>query len=175
MLMLHSFQSNITEIRTDALKLLTMFKRPVPRAAATIGAWVNIFQVLKKFRPKMCYLYIYSKRPPHCFLWCFPFFKSCTLNVTLASNLIKVVYIYCVLMVLLSIQKISVSDSDVNMHKLCTSSMAVWSGGKMENRTWTRSNSCDGACPPYDQVWILALCSWGNVQLYSLSKAFCNS
>lgn len=40
-------QNNITEIRTDALKLLTMFKRPVPCAARTIGAWLNIFQVLK--------------------------------------------------------------------------------------------------------------------------------
>ncbi|KAL5579392.1 hypothetical protein UlMin_011834 [Ulmus minor] len=38
--------NNITEIRTDALKLLTMFKRPVPRASATIGAWLNIFQFL---------------------------------------------------------------------------------------------------------------------------------
>ncbi|CAK7356813.1 unnamed protein product [Dovyalis caffra] len=36
--------NSFTEIRTDALKLLTMFKRPVPRAAATIGAWLNIFQ-----------------------------------------------------------------------------------------------------------------------------------
>ncbi|KAK6911964.1 Anoctamin [Dillenia turbinata] len=38
--------NNLTEIRADALKLLTMFKRPVPRAAATIGAWLNIFQFL---------------------------------------------------------------------------------------------------------------------------------
>ncbi|KAB1218457.1 hypothetical protein CJ030_MR3G026337 [Morella rubra] len=38
--------NNITEIRTDALKLLTMFKRPVPCAARTIGAWLNIFQFL---------------------------------------------------------------------------------------------------------------------------------
>ncbi|KAK6914789.1 Anoctamin [Dillenia turbinata] len=38
--------NNLTEIRPDALKLLTMFKRPVPRAAATIGAWLNIFQFL---------------------------------------------------------------------------------------------------------------------------------
>ncbi|GAB4850400.1 hypothetical protein Ancab_029705 [Ancistrocladus abbreviatus] len=36
--------NNIMEIRTDALKLLAMLKRPVPRAAATIGAWLNIFQ-----------------------------------------------------------------------------------------------------------------------------------
>ena len=39
-------QNNITEIRTDALKLLAMHKRPFPRAATTIGAWLNIFQVL---------------------------------------------------------------------------------------------------------------------------------
>lgn len=39
-------QNNIAEIRTDALKLLAMFKRPTPRAAATIGAWLNIFQVI---------------------------------------------------------------------------------------------------------------------------------
>ncbi|PON96104.1 Anoctamin [Trema orientale] len=41
-----AFLNNITEIRTDAVKLLTMFRRPVPRAAATIGAWLNIFQFL---------------------------------------------------------------------------------------------------------------------------------
>uniref|UniRef100_A0A6V7QTG4 Anoctamin transmembrane domain-containing protein n=1 Tax=Ananas comosus var. bracteatus TaxID=296719 RepID=A0A6V7QTG4_ANACO len=38
--------NNITEIRADALKLLVMLRRPVPRAAATIGAWLNIFQFL---------------------------------------------------------------------------------------------------------------------------------
>ncbi|KAL8170766.1 hypothetical protein V2J09_022570 [Rumex salicifolius] len=38
--------NNITEIRTDALKMLVTLKRPVPRAAATIGAWLNIFQFL---------------------------------------------------------------------------------------------------------------------------------
>lgn len=37
--------NNITKIRADALKLLAM-KRPIPRAAATIGAWLNIFQFL---------------------------------------------------------------------------------------------------------------------------------
>ncbi|KAJ4823684.1 hypothetical protein Tsubulata_027685 [Turnera subulata] len=38
--------NSFTEIRTDALKLLVMFKRPVPRVAATVGAWLNIFQFL---------------------------------------------------------------------------------------------------------------------------------
>ncbi|XP_052182099.1 anoctamin-like protein Os01g0706700 isoform X2 [Diospyros lotus] len=38
--------NNITEIRIDSLKLLAMLKRPIPRAAATIGAWLNIFQFL---------------------------------------------------------------------------------------------------------------------------------
>nr|GMC74834.1 anoctamin-like protein At1g73020 [Ipomoea batatas] len=38
--------NNITEIRTDALKLLTMLRRPFPRPNATIGAWLNIFQFL---------------------------------------------------------------------------------------------------------------------------------
>ncbi|AQK92336.1 Anoctamin-like protein [Zea mays] len=38
--------NNVTEIRADALKLLVMLKRPEPRAAATIGAWLNIFQFL---------------------------------------------------------------------------------------------------------------------------------
>lgn len=33
------------EIRTDALKLLAILRRPVPRAAGTVGAWLNIFQV----------------------------------------------------------------------------------------------------------------------------------
>jgi len=46
MMKFHNLQNNITEIRTDALKLLAMLKRPVPRAATTIGAWLNIFQVL---------------------------------------------------------------------------------------------------------------------------------
>uniref|UniRef100_A0A7N0VIA0 Anoctamin transmembrane domain-containing protein n=1 Tax=Kalanchoe fedtschenkoi TaxID=63787 RepID=A0A7N0VIA0_KALFE len=41
-----SLLNNVTEIRTDALKLLVMLKRPIPRAAATIGAWLNIFQFL---------------------------------------------------------------------------------------------------------------------------------
>ena len=45
LLELFSLQNNATEIRADALKLLVMLKRPVPRAAATIGAWLNIFQV----------------------------------------------------------------------------------------------------------------------------------
>ncbi len=48
----HTLQNNITEMRTDALKLLAMFKRPVPRAATTIGAWLNIFQVLKSLDVK---------------------------------------------------------------------------------------------------------------------------
>ncbi|XP_061356624.1 anoctamin-like protein At1g73020 [Gastrolobium bilobum] len=38
--------NNIMEIRTDALKLLAILRRPVPRAAATVGAWLNIFQFL---------------------------------------------------------------------------------------------------------------------------------
>ncbi|KAG5021336.1 hypothetical protein JHK85_017678 [Glycine max] len=36
--------NNLMEIRTDALKLLVILRRPVPRAAATVGAWLNIFQ-----------------------------------------------------------------------------------------------------------------------------------
>lgn len=40
-------QNNIMEIRMDALKLLSMFKRPVPQDAVTIGAWINIFQVME--------------------------------------------------------------------------------------------------------------------------------
>ncbi|XP_010244337.1 PREDICTED: anoctamin-like protein At1g73020 [Nelumbo nucifera] len=38
--------NNISVIRTDALKLLVMLRRPIPRATATIGAWLNIFQFL---------------------------------------------------------------------------------------------------------------------------------
>ncbi|CAI9766121.1 unnamed protein product [Fraxinus pennsylvanica] len=38
--------NNLTEMRTDALKLLAMMRRPTPRADATIGAWLNIFQFL---------------------------------------------------------------------------------------------------------------------------------
>lgn len=52
MMKFYAVQNNITEIRTDALKLLTMFKRPIPRAATNIGAWLNIFQVLKSVDTK---------------------------------------------------------------------------------------------------------------------------
>ncbi|KAH6793195.1 anoctamin-like protein [Perilla frutescens var. hirtella] len=38
--------NNITEIRADALKLLAMMRRPIPRSEETIGAWLNIFQFL---------------------------------------------------------------------------------------------------------------------------------
>ncbi|KAG8380058.1 hypothetical protein BUALT_Bualt07G0154000 [Buddleja alternifolia] len=38
--------NNLMEIRTDALKLLATMRRPIPRADATIGAWLNIFQFL---------------------------------------------------------------------------------------------------------------------------------
>ncbi|KAL6496974.1 hypothetical protein OROGR_028903 [Orobanche gracilis] len=38
--------NNIAEIRADALKLLVMMRRPIPRSDATIGAWLNIFQFL---------------------------------------------------------------------------------------------------------------------------------
>ncbi|KAF8089371.1 hypothetical protein N665_0508s0018 [Sinapis alba] len=38
--------SNIMDIRTNALKLLVTLQRPLPRAAATIGAWLNIWQFL---------------------------------------------------------------------------------------------------------------------------------
>ncbi|XP_037495449.1 anoctamin-like protein At1g73020 isoform X1 [Jatropha curcas] len=38
--------NTFAQVRTDAMKLLSMLKRPVPRAAATIGAWLNIFQFL---------------------------------------------------------------------------------------------------------------------------------
>lgn len=44
-MILFFLQNNLTEMRADALKLLVMLRRPVPRAAATIGAWLNIFQV----------------------------------------------------------------------------------------------------------------------------------
>ncbi|KAF3523029.1 hypothetical protein F2Q69_00051497, partial [Brassica cretica] len=36
--------SNVMEMRTNALKLLVTLRRPLPRAAATIGAWLNIWQ-----------------------------------------------------------------------------------------------------------------------------------
>ncbi|XP_031488780.1 anoctamin-like protein Os01g0706700 isoform X2 [Nymphaea colorata] len=37
---------NMAKIRIDALKLLTLLQRPIPRAAPTMGAWLNIFQFL---------------------------------------------------------------------------------------------------------------------------------
>ena len=33
-------QNNLMEIRTDALKLLVILRRHVPRAAATVGVWL---------------------------------------------------------------------------------------------------------------------------------------
>lgn len=41
-----SLLSNLSEIRADALKMLALLRRPAPRADATIGAWLNIFQFL---------------------------------------------------------------------------------------------------------------------------------
>ena len=38
-------QNNLVEIRSDALKLLVTMRRPAPRQAASIGAWLSIFQV----------------------------------------------------------------------------------------------------------------------------------
>ncbi|KZV42649.1 anoctamin-like protein-like [Dorcoceras hygrometricum] len=38
--------NNITEIRADALKLLAMMRRPIARVDASIGGWLNIFQLL---------------------------------------------------------------------------------------------------------------------------------
>ena len=38
-------QNNLVEIRSDSLKLLTTMRRPAPKAAASIGAWLTIFQV----------------------------------------------------------------------------------------------------------------------------------
>lgn len=43
---LYFSQNNITEIRADALKLLAMLRRANPRFSTSIGAWLNIFQVL---------------------------------------------------------------------------------------------------------------------------------
>ncbi|XP_024533727.1 anoctamin-like protein Os01g0706700 [Selaginella moellendorffii] len=38
--------NNLVEIRSDAIKLLLMFRRPRPREAASIGAWLQIFQYM---------------------------------------------------------------------------------------------------------------------------------
>jgi anoctamin-10 len=38
--------NNLVEIRSDSLKLLVTMRRPVPRQAASIGAWLAIFQNL---------------------------------------------------------------------------------------------------------------------------------
>eukprot|EP01018_Ginkgo_biloba_P001815 Gb_38780 [translate_table: standard] len=38
--------NNLTGIRADSLKLLAMLRRPIPRAASTMSAWLNIFQFL---------------------------------------------------------------------------------------------------------------------------------
>jgi anoctamin-10 len=41
----YALVNNLVEIRSDALKLLVTMRRPVPKAAASIGAWLTIFQV----------------------------------------------------------------------------------------------------------------------------------
>jgi len=38
--------NNLVEIRSDSLKLLVTMRRPAPRQAASIGAWLSIFQNL---------------------------------------------------------------------------------------------------------------------------------
>ncbi|CAK9260652.1 unnamed protein product [Sphagnum jensenii] len=42
----YALANNLVEIRSDALKLLVTMRRPVPKAAASIGAWLTIFQNL---------------------------------------------------------------------------------------------------------------------------------
>jgi anoctamin-10 len=37
--------NNLMEIRTDSFKLTCTMRRPTPHAVASIGAWLNIFQV----------------------------------------------------------------------------------------------------------------------------------
>ncbi|KAL3693097.1 hypothetical protein R1sor_006748 [Riccia sorocarpa] len=41
-----AFVNNLMEIRSDSFKLLAMMRRPVPRAASSVGAWLTIFQHL---------------------------------------------------------------------------------------------------------------------------------
>eukprot|EP00968_Pinguiococcus_pyrenoidosus_P009276 scaffold731_cov261-Pinguiococcus_pyrenoidosus.AAC.22 len=41
-----AFVSNYFEYRFDALKLLKVFRRPLPRGAEDIGAWQTIFEIL---------------------------------------------------------------------------------------------------------------------------------
>lgn len=59
-------QNNVTEIRTDALKLLVMMKRPIPRVAATIGAWLNIFQVIWSLRRHFKIIFLWKTNMPVC-------------------------------------------------------------------------------------------------------------
>ena len=47
------------DIRTTALKLLVTLQRPSPRAAATIGAWLNIWQVTWIVRKMSFIMYCY--------------------------------------------------------------------------------------------------------------------
>lgn len=41
-----ALMNNLMEMRSDSMKLLIMLRRPIPRAASSIGAWLNIFQYL---------------------------------------------------------------------------------------------------------------------------------
>jgi hypothetical protein len=40
--------NNTLEIRIDAYKFFTHFKRPIPRRAQDIGVWINILSIVSK-------------------------------------------------------------------------------------------------------------------------------
>lgn len=82
-------QNNITEIRVDAFKLLVMFKRPIPRTATTIGAWLNIFQV--NFHKQN-----YYSSHSHLFLYLFSLF-----NIALQFLIVMSICTNCTLLVCL--------------------------------------------------------------------------
>lgn len=134
-------QNNITEIRTDAFKLLTMLKRPAPNASTTIGAWFQIFQVLQVIR-----VYWIKLHTPRCV---FHSLDNYSHTNAIGFSL-----------------KITVSDSDVNSHQFSSSSMVLWLRREVENRTWPCCNPRNGTCSPAFQIRILTLCSWGNFILH---------
>lgn len=51
---LFALVNNLVEIRSDSFKLACTMRRPVPHRVASIGAWLNIFQVI--FRKQMFFL-----------------------------------------------------------------------------------------------------------------------
>jgi hypothetical protein len=45
---LFSLINNVLEIRVDAFKFLTQYRRPIPKKAQDIGIWMSIINIISK-------------------------------------------------------------------------------------------------------------------------------